>query len=337
MQKRVTIKQVADVAGVSTATVTRVLHDSPKVKTAVRERVIGVINDLNYEPSIIARSLKGRRTGIIALDLPTEREMIYYDYYTTEVLRAVIDELSGKGYSVYQLNRQKYNSEVRVYNRLIASRIADGVIIANPSSNPKIFKKLLDEEFPFVLLGEPPIYHQSISYVDAGNEAITYEAVKYLSGRGRKKIALLNFVNKLNVSKGRLSGYKKALGEEHIKFDIKLVVSSSVSLTESAEKTRLLLTQKKFDAIVCGCDHMALGAVRAIKESGARIPEDIAVIGANNTPYIQFIDPPLTSFEFNIYKSTRLIVEHLIRKINNEEKNAIHLLLKRRLVERASA
>ena len=318
-KERITIKYVAKMAGVSTATVTRVLHNNEKVKLETRGRVLQAIKKLDYEPSIAARSLKGAKTGVIGIDFPYEREMFVYDFYTVEVARAIMNKISSGGNPIFLLNRLKVQNEITLYNHLISSHIADGLLIVDPPRDKRVIEFLIEEKFPFVLLGEPPDYRNRVTYVDSRNSDVAYIATNYLIERGKKHIGIINFPRRLNASRLRLEGYKKCLLDHNMEFNKKLVEFTKFNIGEIENVTNRLI-DKGVDSIVASCDFFAITALKKIKERGLSIPEDIDIIGANNSPFLVHISPPIPSIAFNSYETTVWAIEALIKMIQKGSK-----------------
>ena len=336
MQGKITIKDVAKRAGVSPATVTRVLKGGKAVKESTRKKVLSALEDLGYSPDIFGRSLRGGKTGILGVDIPHSLEHFYYNFRFVEILRAINDEVFSSRTSVYFFDRERNYHGYATYKDLLEMKLVDGVVICNPPEENEVYELLLGENFPFVVLGKPPHFPNRITYIATMDREIAREAVNYLIKKGRRKIAMINPIWNSVSAEERLKGYREAIEEAGLKFNPELVRSSPESLNEAFIKTVELLLHEKVDAIFAGCDLLALGVFKAAKKMGMRIPEDLAVIGVNDSPFLEKLDPPLTSVWINVYQTTKLAIKWLNSKLMDQDLPISRIIIEWKIVERES-
>jgi len=305
----VTIKDIAEYVGVSTATVSLALSRNPRIPDETREKIIDAAKKLGYRPSTLARGLVKNKTYTIALVIPQIKRIFVQAYFALSV-SGVYDELTEHGYKLllemasYEFVRRKR------YLRLFRERSIDGMIYIGSTLYDTYLKEILEEGYPFVFVGSylPDI---KIPYVTGDNFKGGYIATKHLISCGYKRIGLIT--GSLNVVSAvdRFKGYKKALKENGFGFNPKFVEKGHFSEEGGYEAMKKLI-KKKVDAVFAGNDLMAQGAYRAIKESGLRIPQDIGVVGMDDLPSASLLDPPLTTVKYPIYEMGRVGVKKLI-------------------------
>ena len=300
---------VARVAGVSIKTVSNVINDYPHVRPGTRDRVNEAIRQLAYRPNLSARGLRSGRTGVIGLAVPSLREN-YFAELADEVIRAA--EKRGLGVMVEQTSGDR-DAELRAVtgNR---PRFLDGMLFS-PVSLGQDDAEALNVDGPLVLLGER-IFGGPTDHVTMHNTASAQAAVEHLLGIGRRRIALIGadreHGDETSSASLRLEGYVRALDQAGIAFDRALVRPTSMqqwNRAGGAEAIHLMVDEGvEFDAVFALNDTLGLGVLRALREEGRRVPDDVAVKvlgskGAPSDPYptlLQFVleRGPLFAFFF---------------------------------------
>jgi DNA-binding LacI/PurR family transcriptional regulator len=313
----VTLQDVARLAGVSTKTVSNVVHELPSVRSETRRRVKWAIEELDYRPNLSARGLRSGRTGVIELSVPELRQN-YFAELADEVIRA-----AGRrhlGVLVEQTSGDR-DREVDVVTRR-RPFLTDGLLYAPERLGPED-KGLLGTGFPVVLLGER-IFDGPTDHVTMHNISAAKAAVDHLLEIGRRRIAVLGAPPDGQVETRaadlRIAGYRDALADAGLPYDPELVRPAAPWFQwTGAEAVRgLLRSRVPFDGIFCLNDGLALGALRELAAAGLRVPEDVAVIGFDNIDESRFSVPSLTTVDAGRAEIARIAVDLLIERINDK-------------------
>lgn len=310
-----TIKDVAKMAGVSTSTVSRALSGKIPVDEKTKQKVMAAVKELNYQPNALAKSLKEGTTNTIALIIPNIRNAVF-----PAVARGVEDIARKHGFTVILCNTDEDLTIEKEYVDKLKKRWVDGFVFATAVNNEDHILALKDAGFPVILL----VRHldAKIDAVISDNFKASYEAVSYLVKRGHKKIAIISNKLELSLYKNRLEGYKKALQEADLPIDEELIITS-LSDEDNAYEPMLKMLQSGIDvdAVFAMSDYKAAGVIRAIKDFGLSVPEDISVIGYGNTEMSPLLDPPLTTISQPFYEMGANATTKLIKLIKNKNKS----------------
>ncbi|MGE5631809.1 MAG: LacI family DNA-binding transcriptional regulator [Caulobacteraceae bacterium] len=333
----VTIKDVARIAGVDPSTVSRVIADSPRISEKTKEKVLKVMEELDFHPNAIARSLANRSTKTIGVIMPHSSDQVFVNPFFTEVMRGIGASALKRGYYVLFSTGSNGEEEYKATQRLVNEKRVDGLIILTSRIGDKTIEGLRKKRFPFVVVGKPS-KTEDINWVDNDNQEAGYQATEHLISLGHKKIAFIGGEFSYVFIGERFKGYKKALDSYGIKFDKELL-----SLGEFVEEggysamKKLLSLKDRPTAAVAADDLMAFGAMRAIKEEGFKIPGDIAIIGFNDTPMASYIEPPLSSVEIFVYELGYNASETLINQVEEADVNKKHIIIPTSLKIRKSS
>ena len=327
------IKVIAEKAGVSTATVSRVLSDFPGVKEKTKKKVMKIISELNYEVNGVARSLRQKKTFKIGVVVGNILSQFY------SVLAKSIEDIANKyGYSVILCNGDDDSEKELNYLKVLRSSRVDGIIIAPTGKNVGYINNLLQSNIKIVLV-DRLIEGVDCDAILVDNEKGAYTAVKYLIDKGYKKIAIIDGFIDRTTGKERLKGYLRALNENNIPRDddfIKIKDFKKISGIVFAKE--LLENKNKPEAIFVANLDLTLGAILSIKSLGLKIPDDIAVIGFDDSDWAQILEPPLTTISQPVYDLGSTAAEMLIKNIENDnsKKEKLIITLNTKLIERAS-
>lgn len=310
-----TLEDIAKLAGVSRSTVSRVINDHPSVSDDARVRVRSVITETGFHPNMAARSLASQRSYILGLVIPRSAHTFFTDPYFPRLTEGIAQACNNHGFTFSLFLFHTEEDERKLFPRLCRRGLVDGTIIQSTNAGDEMYNQISQSDVPFVVAGRP-LHPEGASYVDVDNVSGAFNAVRHLALLGRKRIA--NIAAPFNTTTGidRLEGYQKALEESKLPFDTELV--SECDFTESGgyySAQKLLPAQP--DAIFASSDGMALGALRAIRESGLRVPEDIAVVGYDDLPPALQSTPPLTTIRQPIHRMGVQLVETLLDIIDN--------------------
>lgn len=324
------IQEVAKRANVSVATVSRVLNNNPYVKEETRARVAKVIKELNYSPNLSGRILRRNETETILVLLNTISNPFFSKAVTG--IRHIADKM---GYLIMICNTEAdIKKEVEFLN-LLRYRQADGAIIITQEMDQKGLEEI-DANFPIVQCFE---YHDSskLSYVSIDNERAAYEAVSYLISIGHKNIGFVGCDSSYPSAKQREQGYVSALKEAKIELNDSLMIRGNYGFKSGYEcgKKFMELDQRP-TAIFAISDMQAIGVIRALKNCGVRVPEDISVVGFDNIAFSEIYDPSLTTVSQPAYKIGSRAMSLLVSRIKDEKYKTQHILLKHNLIIRES-
>jgi LacI family transcriptional regulator len=320
MRKRVTSKDIAELAGVSRTTVSFVLNNTEgmRIPEETRQRVLDAARQLNYYPDSAARSMVSRRTNVIGFVVRQSAAQAFADLFVPQVLRGVAQSAGEHGYRTLfePIPPEHYHD---TYTQLIRERHVDGMVLSGPRVDDDDLLRIYAEGAPIVLLGQLP--QTGIASVDVDNVGGARLATKHLIDLGHKRIALItNAPLVYTASADRLAGYQRALAEAGIAFDQALVREGDFSPQGGYTAMRDLLEHKPLPtAVFVASDTVALGALQAIRQKNLRVPADMALVGFDDIPLGGFVDPPLTTVRLPAYDLGWKAAEKLIRGIGGEK------------------
>ena len=308
-----TIRDVARLAGVAPITVSRVINNNDYASKETRLRVIQAIEELGYVPNSLSQSFRWKQTGLFAL-LVTD---ITNPFWTT-VARGVEDGVSDAGFNVILCNTDESDEEVERYLRVLLAKQIDGVFIvpaSNASEQVSALKKkgipavVLDRRFPELL----------IDSVRCDSEQGAYLVTKHLLSLGHERISLINGPSGLSTVEDRTSGYLRAHAETHILPAAELIFNGHFTV-ESGEElaAKALASPTQPTALFAANNFLTLGCLKAIRSKGLQIPQDISLVGFDDLPFMQLIEPGITVATQPAYEMGRLAVELLLSRLNKK-------------------
>jgi DNA-binding LacI/PurR family transcriptional regulator len=315
-QGLVTLKDVAERAGVSVRTVSNVVNRVPTVGSELRLQVQSVLDEMGYEPNLAARSLRNGRSGLIGLVVP-EIDMPYF----AELTRALVDAFASTSFTlVVDHSQGSLERERDLISGGPRSALFDGLIFSPIAMSEK---DLMDRraKTPLVLLGEQ--VSATHDHVVIDNVAAGYEGTVHLLERGRRKIALIGDQRSAErrTSALRREGFEKALVERGLYLDPHLIPASRSFHREDGAGAveEIWSTNLRFDAIFCMNDLLALGAIYALTRRGVRIPDDVAVIGVDDIEEGRFSNPTLSTVAPDKKRLAEVTVERLVARIKGDD------------------
>jgi DNA-binding LacI/PurR family transcriptional regulator len=333
-RERPTLEAVARRAGVSRATVSRVVNGSTSVGASIRDVVTRAVDELGYVPNQAARSLVTHRTDLIALILPETANRVFSDdLFFPAIIRGVSGELEDADKQLVLMMVGSVKSHNRVERYATAGHV-DGVMFASMHGADPLPGTLARRGIPVVCSGRP-MGGPAVPYVDVDHCGGVATAVRHLVRTGRRRIATIAGPQDMVAGIDRLAGYRAALAEA----DLAQHVAIGDFTRESgllAMRT-LLADDPALDAVFVASDMMAHGALLALKNAGRRVPADVAVIGFDDFEISRFSEPPLTTVRQPIGEMGRTLARQLLGLINGGPQPAAAVVLPTELVIRASA
>src|SRR5579859_3197346 len=298
----VTSEQVAQRAGVSRATVSRVINGSKYIRSDVKERVLAAITELGYEPDMIARNLVQRRSKVIALSFFADYDVSPFfakfghgsSYFYLDVLKNVEQEAVSSGYDLLMPFRPQDKSPEGYIRSLQTRRVAGSIMLVHGAQDPRV-PALLRAELPIVFI-DSTIEGPAATYVKSDHIESARQLTAYLLELGHRRIAFLAGLSTSLSGIERMLGCHQALAQAGIALDGNLLRHSDWNMEDAYQTTSALLDERHdFTALVAASDVMAIGALRALNEHGLRVPEDISLASFDGIDFSEYTSPPLTT------------------------------------------
>ncbi len=338
---RPTLDEVAARAGVGRGTVSRVVNGSPQVSPEARAAVERAIMDLGYVPNRAARALVTRRTDSIALVVSESEERLFGEPFFAGIVRGISSGLLGTQYQLWLAMAQSPAERERIENHLTNQHV-DGVLLLSLHDSDPLPALLERRELPVVLGGLPArMMKQGAKaswFVDVDNAGGARQAVQHLLAVGRRRIATIAGPQDMGAGVARLSGYREAHAAYGYAVSEDLIAYGDFSFGSGAAAMRQLLERRPdLDAVFVAADLMAAGALVVLRESGRRVPDDVAVVGFDDSAVARQTDPPLTTVHQPVEEMGRQMARLLIARIRKERLERPYALLETHMVIRQSA
>lgn len=331
-----TLEEVARLAGVSRATVSRVVNDSPRVSPNVRVGVRAVIDQLGYTPNRAARSLVTRRSDSIAVVITQPPGQVFSDPFFPRLLRGISSTLAARDQQLILMMPESAGDERRAGDYLTAGHV-DGALLVSLHEADQLPVRLTAARVPIVLVGRPP-KGSRVSYVDADNRQGAQSAVAHLIESGRRVIATITGVLDTAPGIDRRQGYRDALIEAGLKPDRSLEALGEFTREgASAAMTHLLRAHPEIDGVFAASDQMAAAAMAVIQASGRQVPADVAVVGFDDQAIATSTTPQLTSVRQPIEEMGREMARLLVEAVDAPDPVPRRVILATELIRRASS
>jgi DNA-binding LacI/PurR family transcriptional regulator len=331
-----TLEEVALLAGVSRATVSRVVNGSPRVSPDVRTDVQAAIERLGYIPNRAARSLVTRRSDSIAVVITEPTGRLFSDPFFPRLLRGISSELAARDRQLILLMPDSPADEIRTGDYLTAGHV-DGALLVSLHERDPLPGRLTSAGIPIVLVGRPPKGTKA-SFVDVDNRQGAQSAVAHLLTGGRRVIATISGPLDMAAGTDRLAGYRDALTEAGIALDPTLERAGDFTQESGAfQMGRLLAARPDLDAVFAASDLMAAGALSVLAAAGRRVPADVAVVGFDDSPVAISTMPQLTSVRQPIEAMGHEVARLLVDAVQAPDPVPRRVILATELIRRASS
>ena len=331
-KQRATINQVADLAGVSIKTVSRVFNNEPNVRPATKEKVVEAARELDYRPNLSARRLAANRSFLIGLlyDNPNSD-------YVTAIQDGALEVCRNSGYHLLiHPCRPDDPDFLEQILGLYRQSTVDGFILTQPlSENEQLINALAEGGIQFVRIGQKKV--SVAPHISVDDRSATHHIIEHLIEFGHRRIGFIMGHPEHGSSHERLAGYRKAMSDHGLHVEDDWIEQGLYNFESGYSCARRLLSLKpRLTAIFASNDHMAMGVLTAAHEKNIQVPGDLSVCGFDDTPMARFAWPPLTTLRQPIKQVARLATELLIKRIKEGDDAEITYRLHSELVRRDS-
>lgn len=332
MSRRVTMRDVAARVGVSHQTVSRVVNDDPAVAPETRERVMAAIQALNYQPNLAARALSQGRTSVIGVVMLFDPDFLFADPYELQIIHGIERELTLRDCSLLLSMPRSPGNPLSAYHRLLKERLVDGVIVEG-GLGEEGFQLLVDRRYPVVVVGYNSLGLPSVHPDDEGG---TYTMGQHLLALRHRRIGVITGPDTL-ATRARWRGYERAFHDAGHACDLGLVVRGDFTPQSGYQAAgRLVQRPDPPTAIFAFNDRMATGAMRWLREHGYAVPGNVSVVGFDDIPTAELLDPPLTTVRLLSTDLGQRAVSLLFDLMEGSTPSETEVILPTRLIVRHS-
>ncbi len=315
VKKYVTLKDIAKIAGVSVNTVSRALNNKPDISKKTKKKILKIAKELNYRKDFTASSLRRKESKIVGVILADSANPFY-----SEVLKGIEAASKEFGYNIILINSERdYEQEVEAVNILLSRRI-DGLLLSPVQERQDDVEELIRLRIPLVIFArhfeDLPVNEVRSDDIKAG-----YIATSHLIERGAKKILMVNGYLHKSPARLRLTGYKQALAKYGINYSDKLLIVGDIGMEDGKKAIDEALSRGiSFDGVFAYNDMLALGAMKALKEKGIRIPEEVKVVGCDDILFSAITTPSLTTVKMKKYEMGYEAFKLLIKVLRGKKR-----------------
>jgi len=324
---QIKIYDVAGSAGVSLATVSRVLNHPEKVKPATRERVLKIIKEKGYKPNANARGLASRKSTTVAIVVPTLKRASI-----SEMIQGIDDSAKEYGYMIRLFVNDKPENEKDVWGNVIASSV-DGILLMNNEMSPEVFELIQYTPVPVIFVNGIS-RRKTFGSVGINYEKCGYEITKQMLEKGNKKITFVTTIHPYLVNELMVKGYLKAMEEYSLEPDI---IKTTGALEQNEKDFTEYLDKKTPEVLLAVRDSMAISFMNLAQKRGIKVPDELQVIGFQNTRYAQLSYPKLTCVDTPIYEIGNVAMSELTKLMKEDvEQKPSHVIVDYKVVWRDS-
>ncbi|TDL71066.1 LacI family transcriptional regulator [Rhodococcus qingshengii] len=330
-----TIYDIARAANVSKSTVSRVLNNQNNISEDARNRVIKAIEELNYQPSKLARALSSSFDAIMVVSRSAKTTT--NNPFFSEILQTVAEKAEEENFDVILQTAKNSHDELEKCITKIKEKMIKGIIMLSSPANEGLFKQLDVFNIPIVVIGKVDGNYNNIFSVDTDNYHDSYELTKYLIEQGHKRIACLHSPLEYHVSTDRLNGYKACMEDHQLPVRDEWMIDGGYNVeTGGLAARKLLLRGNRPSAVLATDDLKVMSIYKSATELGVSIPQDLSVVGYSNSSFIPFMTPSLTSIEIPVRKLGETGANLLFSIIRNKPEAAASTIIKTEKVIRDS-
>jgi LacI family transcriptional regulator len=330
---RLTLESIAELAGVSRSTVSRVVNNHSGVRPEVRERVLHVIEETGYQPDPAARRLAGQRANVLGLVIAEPAQALFADPYFPRLIQGITQKCNALDQTLSLFLFHKKEEEAKLYPRILHNKLVDGLLVTGTHDDDPLVPQLIENNSPFVMIGRHD--NPNVTFIDVDNVAGAHSAVTHLIRLGRHRIAIITGHLNNRAAQDRYKGYINALQDRNVPFDETLVEYGDYTEISAYEAMQRLM-QKNIDAVFACSDSMAVGALRALQEAHISVPGQVAIVGFDDLPPASRANPQITTVRQPIFQVGALAVETLLDILDTNLIPVRRLVLPTELIIRQS-
>ena len=335
-KKKITIKDIANVLGLSTSAISKALNDDSRISEKTKKEVRQVAKNLNYQPNHLASALRSGKSKLVGVIIPRNNSSFF-----SSVLENIEEVLNKNGYNIIiTQSNESFDKECKCIESLLFTQV-DGIIasMANETSDLSYYEKIKAKEIPLVLFDRGEI-SLGVDYVGIDDYESSFKIVKHLVEQGCKRIAHIGGFYETRVYGNRIKGYVDALKENGLELDDEIISKSKLRLADGRRiAEELLKLSNRPDAIYAASDFAALGALQVLQEHKIRVPEEISLVGFSNEPFTSYLSPSISTINQHSEQIGKLAAEAFLDRIENpiQEGNLNKIIIETELVVRESS
>lgn len=315
-KKKTTIKDIANVLGLTPSAVSKALNNHPRISEKTKVSVQQVAKNLNYQPNYLASALRKGKSNLVGVIIPRANSNFF-----SAVLESIENILHEKGYNIIiSQSYESFEKECRNIDALLFTQV-DGVIasLANETKDFSFYEKIKAKGIPLVLFdrGENDL---GVDYIGIDDYESSHMVVDHLVSQNCKRIAHIGGFSHTRIFKNRIRGYRDALEKHNLPLDDNLIFECKLTKTDGRVIMEELLHQEnRPDAVYVAGDYAALGALEYLKEQGIKVPEEIAIVGFGNEPFTSLVFPSITTIEQHSTEIGKYTAEAFLRRIKEAD------------------
>jgi LacI family transcriptional regulator len=335
-KKRTTLKDIAKVLKISSAAVSKALHDDSRISAKTKEAVKRVAEELNYQPNLLASALRKGKSNLVGVIVPRTNSNFF-----SSVVENIEAVLNSEGYNIIiTQSNESFEKECRNIDTLLFTQV-DGIIasMANETVDLSYYEKIKSKGIPLILFdrGENDL---NVDYIGINDYESSHVIVEHLVSKGCKRIAHIGGHRRTRIFNNRIRGYKDAIAKNNLPLDDFLLVESDLTLEDGRTKmTALLALKERPDAVYVAGDYAALGALQVLNEHNINVPHDIRLVGFGNEAFTSLVAPTITSVDQHSAEIGRLAAQTFLERVKApfEKQTLNKIILDAELIERDSS
>ncbi len=334
--KKVTIKDIANVLGITPSAVSKALNNHPRISEKTKVAVEQIAKNLNYQPNHLASALRKGKSNLVGVIVPLTNSNFF-----SSVVQNIEEVLNKKGYNIIiTQSNESYKKECSNIDTLLYTQV-DGIIasMANETTKLTHYKKIKSKGVPLILFdrGENDL---GVDYIGIDDYKSSQLVIEHLVAQKCKRIAHIAGYSHTRIYKNRIRGYKDALEKNALPIEKELILETSLTLEEGRKKMELLLQlPNRPDAVYVAGDYAALGALQVLKEHNIKVPEEIALVGFSDEPFTSLITPSISTINQHSEQIGKLAAETFLERIEDPNWKPVlnKIILEPELVVRESS
>lgn len=335
-QKKITIKDIANVLNISAAAVSKALHDDSRISAKTKAAVKKVAKELNYQPNHLASALRKGKSNLVGVIVPRTNS-----HFFSSVIQNIEEVLNKEGYNIIiTQSNESFKKECRNIDTLLFTQV-DGIIasMANETIDLDYYEKIKSKGIPLILFdrGENDL---NVDYIGINDYDSSHMIVKHLIDQGCKRIAHIGGYRRTRIFNNRIRGYVDAIKKHNLPLDESLLIESSLTIEDGrAKMTQLLALENRPDAVYVAGDYAALGALQILTENNIDIPNEIALIGFGNEPFTSMVTPSISSINQHSTEIGKQAALTFLKRVKepNEKQTLNKIILVAELIVRDSS